>query len=94
MKTRRIIFSAVVVCAIAIIGCGSTNSTIGLYRILTMNQEEFTAIKNISVEDEKGFKFIKSTLEANKFDATSSTTESQTITEDDKAKIKEILEKY
>lgn len=94
MKTRKIIVSAILVCTIAIIGCGSTNGAIGLYKILTMNQEEFTAIKNISVEDEKGFKFIKTSLEANKFKTASESTENKTITEDDKAKIKEILKKY
>ena len=94
MRLKKIILPIGIVVAIAAIGCGSSNGTLGLFKVLTMNQNEFQEIKNISVEDEKGFKFIKTSLETNKFKTTSEATENQTVTENDKAKIKEILKKY
>lgn len=77
-----------------LIGCGSSNNRIGWFKVLTMNQDEFNEIKKISVEDERGFKYIKTTLEKNKFSSISTTTESQEITNEENEKIKAILKKY
>jgi len=94
MKTNKIIHSIAIIILIILVGCRSSNSTLGLFRILKMNQKEFEEIHNISIEDEKGFKFIKTSLETNKFKSFSTSKENQTITKDDKERIKKILKKY
>lgn len=87
-------FTVFLLLAMLIIGCGSANNSISLLRVLRMNQNEFQEIQKISIEDANGFKFIKTTLDKNKFSSTSTTTENQTITNEEHKAIKAILKKY
>lgn len=76
------------------VSCTSTKNSISLMRVLSMNQVEFNEIRKISIEEEKGFKFIKHNLEKNKFSSLTTTTENQIITNEEYKKIKAILKKY
>lgn len=79
---------------IGIIGCAGTHSKLGLFRILLMNQREFTAIKKISIDDAQGFKFVKTSLKENKFKTAAKATHKKVINDEDKEKINAILKKY
>jgi hypothetical protein len=91
MKQFIIIILAVLLFGVS---CSGSKNSIGLMRILSMNQVEFNEIRKISIEDEKGFKYIKHKLEKNKFSSITTTTETQIITNEEHKKIKAILKKY
>lgn len=76
------------------VSCSGSKKSIGLMRILSMNQVEFNEIRKISIEDGKGFKYIKHKLEKNKFSSITTTTETQIIANEEYKKIKAILKKY
>ncbi|MFL9836208.1 hypothetical protein ABS768_01780 [Flavobacterium sp. ST-75] len=59
-----------------------------------MNEDEFRELSSVSVEDETGFKYVKTTLGENKFKQVTTTTKNQVITKEDEEKIKAILKKY
>lgn len=72
----------------------NVNKNIGLMKIIKMNEIQFQKLSEISVDNESGFKFIKTTLEKNRFSSISTTNQTQIVTDDDYKKIKSILKKY
>lgn len=91
---KKIVKAFSLVGILTILGCASYSNPTGIYSLLTMNQREFTEISKISVANEKGFKYIKTTLQKNKFTSVSTTTDKQILNKEDEKKIKKILEKY
>lgn len=78
---------------ITVFSC-NVNKNIGLMKIVKMNELQFQKLSEISVENESGFKFIKTTLKKNKFSSISTTNQTQIITDYEYKKINSILKKY
>jgi len=73
--------------------CVSKNS-LGAYTLMRLNEREFEEIKSISIEDDYGFRFMKTELKENKFNEIITSTETHVISDEEYKKVRAILKKY
>jgi len=75
------------------LGC-NVIKTLNLIDTEKLNEVQFKKLREISIEDEKWFKFIKTILKEKHFNSVTTTTEKQTISDEEHKRVKEIIKKY
>lgn len=79
---------------IVLLGCKIYRDPAKGFNVLMMSKREFDEISKISINDERGFKYIKSSLKKNVFSSISSTTKTQEISKEEHEKLVQLLRKY
>jgi len=59
-----------------------------------MNAKQFKAVKDMSVEDASGFKYVKNTVKTTVFNTHVSTTTTKTVEPEELIKIREVISMY
>lgn len=67
---------------------------LSISNLLKMNKQQINGIKSISIENDLGFKYVKSDIKTKVFTSVSSTTATQNISDQDEEKLREVIEKY
>lgn len=83
----------IIILTCSLYNCANKYS-LAAHTLLRLNEREFEEIKKISIEDEHGFRFMKTSLKENKFDEVITSTETHVISDEEYKKIRALLKKY
>jgi len=91
---KKFVFLSIFVLFIACSFSFKTDNPLSISNLIAMNKKQIKGVKSISIEDEKGFKYLKNSIKIKVFKEVSYVKNSHEINQEDMDKINAVIKKY